>query len=197
MAELFEEFPYLEDEKLIIRRISLEDIPALLEMGSNDNVYKYIPGFLYQKSNRFLETAIKNINEREFIKKRQIIGGIYLKRNPTLLVGLAEMFDYKKRGHKMTVGYQLNESYWNQGIASAALKLMKNYLLEDMGLNKLEAFVMPKNIYSAKVLLKNGFQKEEYMVEEKNWGGLDLVMVDVYTCLNEKMNAERIEKRNL
>lgn len=186
IMELFDEFPYLEDESIIIRQMDIKDIPALKEMGENDNVYKYIPRFLYKKSDRFLETAIKNLNEREFIKQRQIIAGIYLKSNPQLLVGLAEMFEYKKRLKQMTVGYQLNESYWNQGIATAALKHMKAYLLEEMGLRKLQAFVMPENIYSQKVLRNNGFQKQEQMVEQKNWAGQDTVMVEVYTCLAQQ-----------
>ena len=41
---------------------------------------------------------------------------------------------------------------------------------------------MPENIPSAKVLLKNGFQKEDYQVEEHNWGGREKLLVDVYSC---------------
>ena len=67
------------------------------EISNNDNVYKYISPFLYKKSYKTLETAIKNLGGRDFEKKKLIIAGIYLKNNPNRLVGLAEMFDYKKR----------------------------------------------------------------------------------------------------
>lgn len=40
---------------------------------------------------------------------------------------------------------------------------------------------MPENIYSGKVLLKNGFVKEEETVQAKNWGGQDVVTLNVYT----------------
>lgn len=181
MAELFDIFPYLENDKVIIRKMELSDVAALSEISNNDNVYKYLPPFLYKKSNKTLETAIKNLGGRDFEKKKLIIAGIYLKDNPDRLVGLAEMFDYKKRANKITVGYRLNEDYWNKKIASNALALMVDYLVNEMGITTIQAFVMPGNLYSAKVLLNNGFVKEAYTSQEKNWGGQETVSVDVYT----------------
>jgi len=109
------------------------------------------------------------------------IAGVYLKENPNRLVGLAEMFDYKKRENKITVGYRLNEDYWNKKIATNVLKLMIEYLVSEVNISTVQAFVMPKNIYSSKVLLNNGFVKEAYTSQEKNWGGQDTVTLDVYT----------------
>lgn len=182
MAKLFDEFPYLTGDKILIKQMELTDVEALAEISHNENVYKYVPPFLYQKTNKVLETAIKNLNDRDFVKKKMIIAGIYLKSNPNRLVGLAEMFDYKKRENSMTFGYRLNESFWHQGIATEAIRLMKTYLLEEMELAKIKAFVMPQNIYSSKALLNNGFVKEDEMVEEHNWGGQDVVNVLVYTA---------------
>ena len=183
MAELFDEFPYLISDTVIVKQMEVSDVAALSEISHNDNVYRYIPAFLYKKSNKFLETAIKNLSGRDFNKKKLIIAGIYLKSNPDRLIGLAEMFDYKKRENRITVGYRLNESYWNQGIATKTLKLMKEYLVDKIGIVKLQAFVIPENIYSSKVLLNNGFVKEDYMVQEKDWGGQEVVMVNVYTFI--------------
>ena len=181
MAELFGAFPYLENEKIIIKKMELNDVAALSEISNNDNVYKYISPFLHKKSNKALETAIKNLGGKEFEKKKYIIAGIYLKDNPNRLVGLAEMFDYKKRENKITVGYRLNEDYWNKKIATNVLKLMVEYLVNKVNITTLQAFVMPENLYSSKVLLNNGFVKEDFTVQEKNWGGQDTVTLDVYT----------------
>lgn len=181
MTELFDIFPYLENDKVIIRKMEPGDVTALSEICNNDNVYKYISPFLYKKSNKTLETAIKNFGGRDFEKKKLIIAGIYLKDNPDRLVGLAEMFDYKKRENKITVGYRLNEDYWNKKIASNALQLMIEYLVNEAGITTLKAFVMPENLYSSKILLKNGFIKEDYTSQETNWGGQEVVSVDVYT----------------
>lgn len=181
MTELFGVFPYLENEKIIIRKMELNDVVALSEISNNDNVYKYISPFLYKKSNKALGTAIKNLGGKDFEKKKYIIAGVYLKDNPNRLVGLAEMFDYKKRENKITVGYRLNEDYWNKKIATNVLKLMVEYLVNEVNITTIQAFVMPENLYSSKVLLNNGFVKEDFTVQEKDWGGQEIVTVDVYT----------------
>lgn len=181
MTQLFDVFPYLENNKVIIRKMVSSDIAALSEISNNDNVYKFISPFLYKKSNKALGTAIKNLGGRDFDIKKYIIAGIYFKDNPSQLVGLAEMFNYKKRESKITIGYRLNEDYWNKKIASNALKLMVEYLVNEIGITTLNAFVMPENLYSSKVLLNNGFIKEDYTLQEKNWGGQEIVSVDVYT----------------
>ena len=180
MKKLFDIFPYLENDKVIIRKMQLSDVEALSEISNNDNIYKYTPLFLYKKSNKALETAIKNLGGRDFENKKLIIAGIYLQEAPNRLVGLAEMFDYKKKNNEITVGYRLNENYWNQNIASNALNLMVEYLINEMGIETLNAYVMQENLYSSKVLLNNGFIKEEYTLQEKNWGGKEIVFVDVY-----------------
>lgn len=181
MKGLFEIFPYLENDKIIIKKMELSDVEALAQISNNDNIYRFIPPFLYRKSNKALETAIKNLGKRDFEKKKLIIAGIYLKDDPNRLIGLAEMFDYKKRENKITIGYKVNEDYWNKKIATNTLKLMVDYLVNEIGITTLNAFVMPNNIYSSKILLNNGFVKENYTIQEKNWGGQKLVSVDVYT----------------
>ncbi|WMJ22081.1 GNAT family protein [Paludicola sp. MB14-C6] len=181
MAELFECFPSLQNETLIIRKMSDDDIDALSEIACNDNVYKYIPPFLYKKSRGNLLAAIRNLGGRDFDKKKLIIAGIYLCEEPDKLIGLAEMFDYKKRVNQITIGYRISELYWHRGIATNTVKLMIDYLCNDIGIQKLKAFVMPENVFSAKVLIKNGFIKEPNTVQEKNWGGKEIVDLNVFT----------------
>lgn len=179
--QLFDVFPVIENNHIIIRKMTEGDIDALSDITNNDNVYRYIPAFLFKKSKGNLDAAIRNLGGRDFDKKKLIIAGIYLKSDPNHLIGLAEMFDYKKRANEITIGYRLNESYWHRGIASNAIKLMVEYLTNEIGIEKLFAYVMPENIYSARALLGNGFIKENEQEEKENWGGRDKVVVDIYT----------------
>lgn len=178
MSKLFTEFPFLEDEKIIIKKMAEEDVDALSEISHSDEVYKYIPPFLYKKSKAMLLTAIKNLGGRDFDKQKLIIAGIYLK-DTNRLVGLAEMFDYKKRANQITVGYRINEKFWNQKITTCALRLMKDYLLRQ-DISKILAYVIPQNVYSARALQTNGFEKQNYTEQKQNWGGKDFVTLDVY-----------------
>ena len=45
MRELFEKFPYLENDKVIIKKMEVNDVEALAEISNNDNVYRFIPSF--------------------------------------------------------------------------------------------------------------------------------------------------------
>jgi Acetyltransferases, including N-acetylases of ribosomal proteins len=180
---LFDVFPFIENDYIIIRKMTENDIDALSDITNNDNVYRYIPAFLYKKSRGNLFAAIRNLGERDFDKKKHIIAGIFLKSNPEHLIGLAEMFDYKRRTNEITIGYRLNESYWHRRIASNAINLMVDYLTNEIGIQTLFAYVMPENIYSERALLRNGFIKQKEQVEKENWGGQEKVVVDVYTYM--------------
>ena len=182
--ELYEQFPHIQNEKIIIKKMIEDDLDNLFEITNNDNVYKYIPPFLYKKSKGNLLVAIRNLGSRDFDKKKCIIAGVYLCNNPNKLVGMAELFDYKKRDDKITIGYRIKEVYWHQGIATNVVDLLTKYLSNEIGIGTIQAFVMPNNIYSSKALLKNGFEKENYLIQEKNWGGKDIVDVEVYTYRN-------------
>ncbi len=181
MGQLFETFPLLESEMIIIRKMTEKDVDALSEITNNDFVYKYIPPFLFKKSRGNLLAAIRNLGGRDFEKKKMIIAGVYLQSEPDRLIGLAEMFDYKKRISQVTIGYRINENYWNRGVATEIIRLLTEYLCVNMGIRTLKAFVMPENVYSRKALLKNGFVKETDTVQGRNWGGRENVELNVFS----------------
>ncbi len=181
MKELFDTFPNICSEMLTIKKMTENDIEALSLITENDNVYRFIPPFLYKKSKGNLLAAIRNLGGRDFDKKKLIIAGIYLSTESNQLIGLAEMFDYKKKLNQITIGYRLNEDYWHCGIATEVISMLKIYLVEEMNISTLKAFVMEENIYSSKALLKNGFTKSETKSMGKNWGGYEIVELDEYT----------------
>ena len=57
---------YIMSERLIIRKMTEEDIESLSEITYNENVYRYIPLFLYKKSRGSLLAAIRNLGGRDF-----------------------------------------------------------------------------------------------------------------------------------
>lgn len=179
--KIFDEFPNISTHNLIIRKMTVDDLEALTLITENDNVYKFVPPLLYKKSKGNLLAAIRNIGERDFNKKKYIIAGIYLSAEPTKLIGLVEIFDYKTRKSQITIGYKLNEDYWNRGVATEVVSILIKYLLDMVNISTIKAFVMAENIYSAKALVKNGFKKEATKAVGHNWGGIENVELDEYT----------------
>ena len=49
MTKLFEELPYLQDECIVIRKVTDDDADAIREFIENENVYRYLPTFLFEK----------------------------------------------------------------------------------------------------------------------------------------------------
>lgn len=179
MSKLFDAFPFLQDKVISIGKMQVSDTDDLMEITGNENIYRFIPHFLYKKSRGNIIAAIRNMGERDFNKHKEIIAGIYLNSNRKL-IGLFEVFDHKKRSGTVTIGYRINENYWNQGIATKACGMMVAYLSKMEDVHNLVAYVMPDNIFSAKVLLKNGFEKMHYTKEDHNWGQCENVTLDVY-----------------
>ena len=60
-------------------------------------------------------------------------------------------------------------------------------------MDQLVAFVMPENVWSGRVLLRNGFVKEQRTEERHNWGGHETVTVKVYTAKEYEITPTVIE----
>ena len=46
--KLFDEIPYMESDRIILRRIEDKDSDDLRNMTLNPNVYRYLPTFLFE-----------------------------------------------------------------------------------------------------------------------------------------------------
>lgn len=185
--DLFERFPRIESDELILRKLEPADADDLFAIYANENLFRYTPG-----SPRKTKEAVANMIghfERDFGKRKTVILGICLKADPARVVGTAEMFDYEKDVNMVTVGYRLNEAFWSRGIAAKAVKMMADYLFHTVGINRIQAFVMPENTRSHPVLLRNGFTKEGTIRQGHVWTGRGIVDLTVYSLLRSEWKA--------
>lgn len=180
---LYEKFPNIITTDIIIRKMLDTDVDDLFEICNNENIYKYTPDFLHKKSKSALKTAIKNLGERDFVKKKWIIAGVCLSSDPDKIIGTAEMFNYNEKVNMIEIGYRINENYWRQGVATKVIHTMADYLFNEIKINRIQATVMPENIYSARSLLKNGFIKEGVIREANYWAGKGVINLEMYSLL--------------
>jgi len=180
-GNLFAEFPYLESDELVLRKMEPGDADDLFKIYANGKLFRYTPG-----SPRKTRDAVQNMIghfERDFGKRKTLMLGICLRSEPGRVVGVAEMFDYDPKVNGVTIGYRLNEAFWGCGIATKAVKLMTGYLLDAIGVNRIQAFVMPENTKSHAVLARNGFTKEGTVRQGYFWTGRGVVDLTVYSLL--------------
>ena len=181
--DLYEEFPYIVANDIIIRKMTDNDADALMELCSSEAVYRYAPDFMTTKNKKAVIRNISQIGGRDFEKKLYIIAGVCLQDDPNNIIATAEIFGYDKLVSMAEIGYRINERYWNRGIATKVTQALVAYLFDEIGLNRIQAKVMPENIYSAKVLLKNGFLREGLIRQGNFWKGRGVVDLDMYSLL--------------
>ena len=94
--DLYEEFPYIVANDIIIRKMTENDADALMELCSSEAVYRYAPDFMTTKNKKAVIRNISQIGGRDFEKKLYIIAGVYLQEDPNNIIATAEIFGYDK-----------------------------------------------------------------------------------------------------
>ncbi len=83
----------------------------------------------------------------------------------------------------ITIGYRLNDQFWGKGIATKTVGAMTEYLFSDIGINRIQALVMPENIKSQNVLIRNNYIKEGTIRQGYIWKGKGLVDLILFSRL--------------
>lgn len=183
----YDHFPHITSDEITLRKIIPSDIDSLFEIYSNEKLYLHSPVML--KKNK--ETVANMIGhfERDFNKKKTIFLGITQNANPDCIVGIAEMFDYDSNVSSITIGYRLNDRFWGKGIATKTVKAMTDYLIKDIGINRIQAFVMPENVKSLNVLKRNNYVEEGVIRQGYNWKGHGVVDLTLFSMLKSEYTA--------
>lgn len=179
------QFPHIVTEELTLRKIEASDLDSIYEIYSNEKLFQYSPVML--KKNKDTVANMIGHFERDFHKGKEIFVGICLNSEPDRIVGVAEMFDYSREVNMITIGYRLNDSYWGKGIATKTVKAMTDYLFKEIGINRVQAFVMPENVKSQKVLQRNGFVKEGTIRQGHAWKGHGVIDLILYSLLKSEV----------
>ncbi|WP_330054932.1 GNAT family N-acetyltransferase [Ruminococcus sp.] len=150
--KLFSELPTLTGDGITLRPLNIGDTCSLKELTEDNEVYRYLPTFLFEKKYENTEEVICRMYDEGL--KESIILGIF---RDGAFCGLAEMYGYRDDIHKISVGYRLIKRWWGKGIAKKALGLMISYLNDETDIEIITASSMVENKASAAVLRKNNF----------------------------------------
>jgi len=172
MQELhFKGTPQLETERLILRKLNLQDENDLFEFDSDVEVSK----FLSWDAHKSIDDTRNFINFVLGKYERDEAGewGIVLKENGKL-IGTISFVDYNIRNRRAEIGYVLSRKYWGQGIMPEALKRIIKFAFEEMGLNRIECFHALENEKSGRVMQKvgmsfEGIVRERLYFKNKYW----------------------------
>ena len=169
---------HIENDRLVIRSLEKSDLKGLETLRCDQRVYCYGPAFLAELQGT-PEEALEKIQNMDLDQDRQCILGVYEKTNPSVLVGLAELYDFKASGKVISLGYRFLSGYWGKGIASSCVSALLNDIQSHTEVELVTAHVIPENKASARCLVKNGF--EYLLTKPEDWGYSQSCVADVYT----------------
>jgi [ribosomal protein S5]-alanine N-acetyltransferase len=177
----FSSFPVLETDRLLLRRITNDDVAEILLLRGNPETMKYIPRPLAKTK----ENALEHIAmiEAKIESNEGINWGIVLKSN-TKLIGIIGHYRIKSENYRSEIGYMLLPEFHGQGIMSEAINKVVDYGFNIMKLHSVEAIIDPRNFASEKVLQKSKFVKEAHFLENEYYDGQFLDTV-IYSRLNK------------
>jgi ribosomal-protein-alanine N-acetyltransferase len=108
---------------------------------------------------------------REGVEEEELFGwSIVLKRTGDV-IGTCALFDCDINQQVAEVSYELHPDYWNNGFTRELLPSLLEFGFNELGLNRVSAFVDSRNLASLKLLDRVGFQREGLMRE--SWIGSD------------------------
>jgi ribosomal-protein-alanine N-acetyltransferase len=177
----FEPFPVIESDRLILKRITKDDVNEVFELRSNPETMKYIPRPLVKTT----EDAIEHIAmiEEKIILNEGINWGITFK-NSSKLLGIIGFYRMQPENYRAEIGYILLPEFHGKGIITEAVKRLITYGFDDLKLHSIEAIIDPENLASENVLQKCGFIKEARLKECQFYEGKFLDKV-IYSLLNQ------------
>jgi ribosomal-protein-alanine N-acetyltransferase len=162
-------FPEITTERLLLRRIIIQDAQEIFLLRSDEVVMKYVDrprATSLHDAEDFLDIINKSLDVNDGIS-----WGITMKENPEKLIGYIGYWRMKKEHYRAEIGYMLNPAFWKKGIMKEAILAVLDFGFDTMHLHSIEANISPGNAASAAVLEATGFIKEAYFKEDFFYDG--------------------------
>lgn len=155
--DIFNNFPKIETNRFLLRKIGTEDIKEVFDIYSNSETLRY-QNMEHMKELDEAEGYI-NFISNGYQNKIFIRWGITEKEN-NQVIGVIALHHIESENRKMSIGYILNERFWKQGVMTEAVGAVINYILKEFNINRIEAEIHPENIASIRLCEKLGFKRE-------------------------------------
>lgn len=162
--EIFDKFPVLTSERLILREMLLEDVNGVFKFNSSLKNLEYVARDPFTKLEQAQEKLDFFISS---FKKEEGIWWTFTLNGDNELIGYGGLFGIDKESNKAEIGYGLLDEYWGKGIVSEAIKIILDFGFNNLKLNKIFGKIVPGNTASEKILLNNGFVKEGILIDDE------------------------------
>jgi RimJ/RimL family protein N-acetyltransferase len=148
----------LETERLILRRLVMEDLNDLYALYSDPEIRKYFPeGVLTLEETR--EELEWHMHGHPKFPELGLWATIH--KESGKFIGRCGLLPWTIEGQReVEVAYTIVQEYWGQGLATEAARGILDYGFERLHLSRLICLIDPENIASQRVAEKIGMTLE-------------------------------------
>ncbi len=150
---LFKQLPRLETERLVLRPVTFDDVPAIHAYCTDPDVARYTTWHAHQS---LIETqAYVGAVQDQYGRDEPSPWGVE-RRAEGVLIGTCGFVARTPEHHRAELGYALARPYWGQGYMTEAVRAVVAFAFDHLDLNRIEAVCDAENLASARVLEKSG-----------------------------------------
>lgn len=152
----FTPFPVLTTDRLILRKLSMDDAEEVFVQRSHPEIQKFIkrePAKNIDDAKAWLAMVLEKEANNESITWAIVLKGT------TKLIGSICLWNIEKELDRAEVGYALHPDHFRQGIMGEAMSAITTYGFEVMKLKRIDAYTHKDNVASRTLLGKNGFER--------------------------------------
>lgn len=177
----------LETDRLILRPFVMKDVGAMFEnWASDEQVTRYLMWPTHTDATvteAVLRDWTSRYEEADFYQ-----WAIVPKDGADRPVGSISVVMQDDRVGKGTVGYCIGRPWWHQGITTEALGAVIDFLIHQVGLQRVDAYHDPRNPHSGQVMQNCGMTCEGTL-RRSDWNNQGICDACWYAILREEIGT--------
>ncbi|MDF3025844.1 MAG: GCN5-related N-acetyltransferase [Fluviicola sp.] len=178
--DIFDQFPVIQTERLVLRQIQTEDAVEIMKMRQSKRVNQFIARDTLSGIEQAHELVKKT---SEAFASKQGIGWAGILRDRSEIIGTCGFNRIDYLNNRAEIGGEMAVDYWGKHIALEAVRAIIAFGFEKMQLHAIEAVVSPENRGAIFLLETLGFEKEAHFKERIYFNGTYSDMA-VYTVFS-------------
>jgi len=177
---VFNHFPVIQTERLVLRQIELKDAIEIMHMRQSNRVNQFIA----RNTLTGIEAAEELVKKTsDAFELKAGIGWAGILRDGSKIIGTCGFNRIDYLNNRAEIGGELSVDYWGKNIALEAVKAIVSFGFEKMNLHAIEAVLSPANRGAIYLLESLGFEKEAHFKERIYFNGVYSDMA-VYTLFS-------------
>lgn len=179
---------YCETDRLILNIMNSDSVPMVLAFYEDNKAQfekweQKRPNHFYSLS---YQKASLSADYYQIAEGKLLRYWVFLKENPDEIVGTVCFQNFLKAPYlSCTIGYKFNQKYSHNGYAFESIQKGLEIIFNEYGMHRIEAFIMPNNMASLRLIERLPFIYEGISYSYANING---IWSDHkrYVCINPK-----------